>query len=68
MNLDNLVKLKECDLIDDEVGLFRGPLGNYCVVMREGKRVKGIPCVGFQDASVIFDACVDKLIERSHIN
>ena len=70
MNIDpeGLVKIKECDLITDQVFLFRGPLGNYCVVMREGERVKGIRCVGVQDASYIFNACVDKLIERMYIN
>jgi hypothetical protein len=62
------IKIKECDLITEQVILFRAPMGNYCVVMREGERVKGLACVGFADASDLFDTCVDKLIERMHIN
>jgi hypothetical protein len=63
-----LIKIKELDLLNDQVIMFRGPQGNYCVVMREGARVKGLACVGFFDASDLFDACVDKLIEKMYIN
>jgi len=68
--MDNfgLVKIKECDLVTDQVVIFRGPQGNYCVVMREGTRVKGLACVGYSDATDIFNACVDKLIEKMYIN
>jgi hypothetical protein len=63
-----LTVIKECDLLTDQVIIFRGQRGNYCVVMREGNRVKGLACVGYLDANDLFKACVDKLIEKRYIN
>jgi hypothetical protein len=36
--------------------------------MRKGERVKGLACVGFADATDLFNTCVDKLIERMYVN
>jgi len=56
------------DLLGIEIGLFEGYLGNYTVIMKEGFRVKGLPCISLEQAMEIYSGCVEKVRVRYLLN
>jgi len=54
--------------LDSEVGMFEGSVKNYCVVVREGLRLKGVMCISMEHATEVFETCVGRIKSRQIIN
>lgn len=44
-----------------EVGMYKGTVGDYCIVTRDGRKVKGMLCLSELQACDMFAVCVKKV-------
>lgn len=51
-------------MIGIEVAMFQNEVGGYCVVMRNGKEIKGLLCVGKEQADKLYQTCIQKAVTR----
>lgn len=53
---------------DIEICMFTSIVGNFAVVMREGKGTKGSICVSYSQAHKLFKGCVERTVNRFQLN
>ncbi len=47
-----------------EVVMFENEVGNFAVILRRNKVVKGLLCINRKQADYIYKACIKKVVER----
>jgi len=47
-----------------EVAMFENEVGNFAVVMRRDRDVKGILCISRKQADYVYKGCVKKAVEK----
>ena len=64
LNAKKVMSFDDLLVLGIEVAMFENEVGNYAVVMRREKDVKGILCINRKQADHMYKACVKKACER----